>query len=379
MSWSRTLLRVIAWIVLIGPNLPGSLLANPGRPAPPSTTEPSLLGSILDLLPAPIRLLYPLTPPYVEPLSFTLTSPTAWLCSPSLSSHGHYPPPDRSCLSASREYVVRSASSLAERASAVVWLATPHALFGSKPAALLSRTSARARQALFVMRLQVVNPVFDMIVRPKSTMSTRKRGRSCTYIHRPTKSPSAFPSIHMVGEAISNWMDMVLARLDAVLSFMVNNLEYAQLWVKSFGQHAYDHPDALFVSISGSPPLILDELWSIGSRLGSLVLHILSSPSVIFNYYRDWFAPHLVAGARIVTEILSTLEQVSIFVEPLSSILRSVVHYVHDITSSALSSARNVMRDSHLPRLLLDEAAVFFVSAKPGHPIFVCIWETGKI
>ncbi|KAF8600666.1 hypothetical protein BDV93DRAFT_510699 [Ceratobasidium sp. AG-I] len=131
MSWLRTLLRVIAWIFLIGPNLPGPPSANPGRPAPPSITEPSLLDSILDLLPAPIRLLYP--PPYVEPLSFTLTSSAAWLCFPSLSSHGHCPTPDRSRLSASKEYVVRNASSLAERASAAVWLATPHALFGSKP------------------------------------------------------------------------------------------------------------------------------------------------------------------------------------------------------------------------------------------------------
>ncbi|KAF8608031.1 hypothetical protein BDV93DRAFT_519104 [Ceratobasidium sp. AG-I] len=368
MSWSRTLLRVIAWIILIGPNLPRSPLANPGRPAPVSITEPSLLDSILDLL--PIRLLYPPAPPYVEPLSFTLTSPAAWLCSPSLSLHGHCPTPDRSRLSASKEYVVRSARELAERASAVVWLATPHALLRSKPATFLSRTSSRARQALSVMRLEALNPVFDMIVRPKTTGSARvnapstqtwsgtnpappraghgwKRGRSCTYSHRPSKS-SAFPSIYVVGESIRNWMDMVLARLVAVLSFMVNNLEYAQHRAKSFGQRAYDHPDAVFASALDSLPLVLGQLYSVAFGFEGLASHVLPSPGTIVKCYQNWFAPHLALVMETITEALPTSEQASFVVGYLSSTWCFVLHYAQVIASGATYLARNVVKGYHL-------------------------------
>ncbi|KAF8601421.1 hypothetical protein BDV93DRAFT_524808 [Ceratobasidium sp. AG-I] len=165
-------------------------------------------------------------------------------------------------------------------------------------------------------------------------------------------------------------MDMVLARLFASLSFMVNNIEYIQPWAKSFGQRAYDHPDAVFASALDSLPLVLGQLCSVAFGFEGLASHVLPLPGTIVKCHQSWFAPHLALVVETITKALPNSEQVSFAASYLSSTRRFVLHYAQVIASGATYLARNVVKDYNL-----ELPACFgpFVRLVLAHPFFALL------
>lgn len=147
---------------------------------------------------------------------------------------------------------------------------------------------------------------------------------------------------------------------------MVDNLEYARLWTISAIQRVYDQPDAFFTSTLDSLALGLNELRSAGSRLEDLVSHFSSSPGVIIEYYQSWFGPYVVAGVKVVAEILPTSAQISFITNRLQSILGSILDYTQPISSSAMSLARNVANDH---RFQLPDCLDTMVRLVVAHPL----------
>ncbi|KAF8593438.1 hypothetical protein BDV93DRAFT_585416, partial [Ceratobasidium sp. AG-I] len=324
MSWYRTLLGVVIWIVMFAPILPVSPMANLAGPLPSSFRASSFTARRLLNLES---VLHP-------------------------SSLGHKvlsfnnPPPHPSFIIAPLSHYAKGSANC----PALIRHGVSYAMPSAKPPTLWSRAGGRTRQALWRGRLRWITPVLDTIIHPSttpigktdvaptSTWTTTNpaspqaapglsRGRSYAGGFKSCSTASAFPSIFDIATAgarfllaIEDMVDYADRRQQQVISFcfdlfagLVVLLSNATNWISS---------------VLNNLPRTSDELMSTWNSFVRSVMVLasqaLSNTEVIVKESPRWSALCFAAGRKLVVDTWPESEHLLSAVNTLPSTFHSL-------------------------------------------------------
>ncbi|KAF8593435.1 hypothetical protein BDV93DRAFT_516564 [Ceratobasidium sp. AG-I] len=289
MAWYRTLLGIVAWIVILAPILPVSPMANLAGPLPSSlhTSRSSIAHRLLNLE----SVLHPST---LGHKVFSFNAPPRPPFNIVLPSHG-------TKESASRPALIRHA--------------IPHMMPGTKPPTLWSRAGGRTRQALWRGRLRWITPVLDTIIHPSTTPTGKadvaptstwtttnpappqvapglSRGPSYADGFKSCSASSAFLGIFDVGRDVRNWIASVGARLLLAIEDMVDYADRGQQQALFTTEVIVkESPRWSAICFADGRKLVVDN-WPASERLLSTVEAL---PSTFYSLARRTVSDALVA------------------------------------------------------------------------------------
>ncbi|KAF8598841.1 hypothetical protein BDV93DRAFT_609646 [Ceratobasidium sp. AG-I] len=380
MSWYRTFLGVVIWIVMFAPILPVSLMANLAGPLPSSPRGSSFTARRL------LNLESVLHPSSLGHKVLSFNTPP-------------HPPFNIVPLS---HYAKESASQ-----PALIRHGVSYAMPSAKPPTLWSRAGGPTRQALWRGRLRWITPVLDKIIHP-STTSTGKadvaptstwtstnpaspqaasglsRGRPYADGFKSCSTESAFPSIFDVGRYVRTWIATAGARLLLAIEEMVDHADRRLQQLVSF---SFDLFARLALLLSDAINWIMSVLNSLPRTLGEhssawnsfvrsvmvLASQAVSITKVIVKESPRWSGLCFAAGRKLVVDTWPASEHFLFAVEALPSTLHSLARRtVSDALAATRAPPLGFPSWSAACTWILKKAFVYF--QLPALVIFSVVW-----